>query len=65
MTDITTNISLNVPTEYATIQDALNYLEGKTITGSVDILVADGTYDISSPISPQSARLFSPNNSWE
>ena len=53
MTDITTNISLNVPTEYATIQDALNFLEGKTITGSVDILVADGTYDISSPISPK------------
>ena len=45
-------ITLNVPSQYASIQDAFNYLRGKTIaTGTtVEIKVADGTYVLGSSI---------------
>lgn len=45
-------ITLNVPSEYPSIQSALAYLEGKTISSgtTVKIQVADGTYTITSSI---------------
>lgn len=48
---------LNVPSQYADINAALNYLKGKTLLGSVTIHIADGTYSYTSAISinhPQS-----------
>ncbi|BAU40038.1 hypothetical protein [Ralstonia phage RSP15] len=49
---ITQNTTLNVPIQYATINDALNYLSTKTIMRGaiVTIKVADGTYTLTSGI---------------
>lgn len=43
-------LSLRVPEQYATIQQALDFLKAKVIVAGVDILVSDGEYEISSPI---------------
>lgn len=45
---IATNLTLNVPADYATIQAALDYLKGKIILGTnvVTIQLADGTHTI-------------------
>lgn len=43
-------LSLHVPSDYPTIQDALDFLKDKIINADIDILVADGEYEISSPI---------------
>ena len=49
---ITNNITLNVPTDYATIQDALECLGDKSIHTQtvVTIKIADGTYNNYDPI---------------
>lgn len=44
------SLSIRVPEEYETIQQALDFLKGKVIVSGVDILVADGEYEISAPI---------------
>lgn len=55
-------VTLNVPEQYATIQDALDYLAGKTIVSGTNIIiqVADGTYTLSSGLTinhPQGAQI--------
>ncbi|CCG88894.1 hypothetical protein [Erwinia piriflorinigrans] len=43
-------LSIRVPEQYDTIQQALDFLKGKVIVSGVDIWVSDGEYEISSPI---------------
>jgi hypothetical protein len=49
---ITANITINVPSDYSTIQSALTALSGREISESaeVTIQIADGTYTINSPL---------------
>ena len=61
-TDNVGTLTLNVPSEYATIQAAFDYLAGKTIAAgtAVQIKVADGTYTLSSGINanhPQGSQI--------
>ena len=45
-------MQLKVPQDYKTIQDAVNFINGKTLNAPVDILVSDGEYSIDSSITP-------------
>lgn len=47
---ISDNLTIVVPSDYPDIQSALDYLEGKSITGSVNIQVLDGEYQVSESI---------------
>lgn len=46
-------MSIRIPDDYPSIQDALNFLSDKIILTGVDILVSDGEYEISSSITSQ------------
>jgi len=61
--DIRSNVTVNVPAAFPTIDDAWDYLYDRTITGSAfaTIQVADGTYNLAStlkPTHPQGARIL-------
>jgi hypothetical protein len=51
---IESSMTLNIPTDYATIEDAFKFLANKKIKSDaiVTIRFADGTYNRTSPISP-------------
>jgi len=61
-TDGIGTITINVPSQFATIQDAFNWLANKTIASgtTVTIQVADGTYTLTSGINanhPQGSQI--------
>jgi len=43
-------ITLNVPSDFSTLQDAMNWIEEKVLLAEVTIQIADGTYNHSSGV---------------